>query len=163
MLHQVSTQSHQSALLLGFAWCLVVFHQAISDQLPFYFALAIECHQQRSDPPLRQVDFVYRRLEPRPAVHFAFEFSRGKKTYPNLNLEAITLYLEWKGRKVSSCYCSALSAKCLCIWGGFFAKPALSRRTWLWTGFSASAGNILISCTWAGRAQGSALQHVALP
>lgn len=53
-------------------------HGAISDQLPFCSALAVECHQQRSDLPLRQVDFVGRRPDPRPAVHFAFEFMREK-------------------------------------------------------------------------------------
>lgn len=46
--------------------------------MPFCCALAIECHQRRSDLPLRQVDSIYRTLEPRPAVHFALEFSRGK-------------------------------------------------------------------------------------
>lgn len=48
--------------------------------MSFSLAPAILRHQQRYDLPSRQVDVVYRRLEPRPAVHFAFEFSR-ENTY----------------------------------------------------------------------------------
>jgi len=47
--------------------------------MPFGVTVAAEHQQRRSDLPLRQVDFVDRRLEPRPAVHFALN-SVGKKT-----------------------------------------------------------------------------------
>lgn len=84
-------QRHQSAVLLGFARSPAVVYGAISDQLPFCSALAIECHQQRSDLPLRQVDFVDRSLGQLRTLPLN---SGGKKMYPTLNLDTVMLYLE---------------------------------------------------------------------
>lgn len=144
------------------------FWPAAAHVMPFCCALAIECHQRRSDLPLRQVDFMYRRLEPRPAVHFALEFSR-EKTASKCELGSNNTLLRVKSKQSLQFLLFCLVCKGILHLGlvGFFvfviSKPALSRRTLLWTGFPANGNGIFISCALVGKAQESALQHVALP
>lgn len=139
MLHQVlhplsprAKTSKHSASRLCSVWnrvSLSSFWPAAPQGMRFSLAPAIQRHQQRYDLPSRQVDVVYRRLEPRPAVRFAFEFSREKPVSKSeLGRNKALLKSEREGKS------PAVVLPCLqrvSAFGAFYfsAKPELSRKT----------------------------------